>query len=309
MNKPILLTSGILAALALPAGADTVLTNFDGAGFFDTDSLDWAPGNALAVDAVPLTAGETFTTYLQAELTEIANSGGGTKNIPIGASGPYEVTFVIELDESVGAATDFDGDGIPDSVLFNHLGGTVKLFWDDFSGGSINADGFGGNAGTGYDDGTLILQADVVPTLIGANFNLTNGSANNTITDLDGFGANNLPGVASVTGVGSASVEGAVTFVDENFITGLGQNSIIEFFINATLENPFNSVNPELLVGGSAPNYGANNINGIYGGTGIESFQFEQDGNSSFATVSAPGALALLGAGLGLLGFFRRRLG
>ena len=294
-------------AFALPVVADTILFDFDQDGVYEqVDSVDWAPGNALAVGAVPLTAGDTFTTYIQAEMTSVTGPVIGGVSTPIGASGPYEYTYVIELQETIAAAIDLDGDTIPDTVSFNHTGGTVHVYYDDLSGGTINADGLTSNAGTGYDDGIEILTADIIPTLLGASFSLTNGSAQNTIQALDQYNTDNLPGIETVTGSGNATVDANVTFYDTNFFQGVSLDTIIKFLLNATLEDPFDSNNPELLVGGVTPNYGANDINGLYGGAGTEDFQFEADANSSFKVrpgVPEPASIALLGAGLSLMGF------
>jgi len=275
------------------------------------DSFDWAPGNALAVDAIKsntFDVGDVFTTYWQAELTK-----AGMYNIPVGSNGSFEYTAVATINEKIVFSADTDGDGIDDLTKFQHVGGTFRMYYDDFSSG-INADGRGddGTAGTasglGYDDGTLILEATIVSDPTGVSqFVITDASGTAGLDlhagdDVDG-------GVTTVQGIGSTNLVATVVWFDPAFFDfgPKGLDSWIQMVWESSLRNPFIGVNPEASVGGNTPDYGNNNINGVWSGGEAEDFHFQADANSNFV-VPEPGTLLLMSLGLfGLSGLARKR--
>ncbi len=306
-RKICFVVGAVLALGGTGVYADTVLFDHDQSGpFSPADGFDWLPGNALAVDALNdgvLNVGDTFTTYYQAELGSFSDGGAGVTTLPTGSAGPYEYTGVAIIQEEVTQAIDLNADSIVDLVQFKHVGGTFKMYYDDF--GGTNADGFGGNSGLGYDDGKLILSADVDAG--GSTFSLSNPQP----VALDQFGSDDLPGIQTVTGNGNTNVDAKVTFVDSNFLKGVDiGDMIVTLKWDSTLATPFDSVNPEKSVVGNTPDYGADNINGLdTGAAGKEDFHFEADGNMSFKTktVPEPASLALVSLGLLGMGAFSRK--
>lgn len=312
------LAFGVALALGLSgaAYAQTIVFDPDGTaggfGAVELNAMDPLPGNALAVGAVPLSVGAAFTTYFQSEISQLLTNGGNIA-LPTGAAGPFELTLSGALNEVVSNAIDTTGDGVPDIVTFDHTGGTISIYYDDFSGGTINADGTTGNSGLGYADGKLILQATVNPQLLGATYTLQNadldgdGVLEPVIEPLDQFGSDDL-GVDSLVGNGSSSLTADVTFFDPDFF--LTPPDVISLAFDGTFTDPFDSVNPEQSVGGQVPQYGPDNINGLADGGVVQDYHFETDGNLSFHAqqqVPEPGSLALLSLGaFGLAGIQRR---
>lgn len=281
--KPTLLASAIALAMPFAAQAgDTILFDPDGPanGYsaMGIDSFDLYPGNALAVDSVPLSASSTFTLHYQAEVNRLTSAAGDVA-VPFGPDGPYELTATMTLPEQVNAAVDLSGSGIPNLVYFNHLaGGKFRIYYDDFSGGT-NANDVTANSGAGYADGTLILEGDVAPATVGAQYSVSPTDEAAPVA-LDQFGTNNLGGVLTLKGIGNATISVNVTYTDPAFFPE--PPKVVAVAVQTTLETPFDNNNPSLSVAGIAPDYGSNAINGVWDGSGTEDFQFESDANLSF---------------------------
>jgi len=168
-------------------------------------------------------------------------------------------------------------------------------------------------AGTGFNAGTLILQASpsVTSPSIGI-FSLSTGTGGAPVVQpLDQFGSTNHNlGENTVSGSGSAMISADVTYLNPNFF----QTPVSQISFNTSLVTPFDQASPSAKftdfpgVGNPdvTPNLGS--INGDNG----RSFQFEADPNLSFviAAIPEPSSIIMIGTGLvGVLGVLALKKG
>lgn len=301
----------IAAALAMPvlsyAAATPITFDSNGAaagGQFIIDTLDWAPGNALAVNGNP-TSGLLLPTT-QTQLLYQANLGlaslNGVSVYAAGISG-FNFTAVAGFNEVVLTNTT----GL--NPTFGLLSAPVRSASNFFY---IYANAFGDNlAGTGFVGSTLALSG-YVAVVNSSNYTGSGTVANPTIGNLDNFVANDYANIRSLVGSGTTDLVLVVDGISAFFPT-LTPGSTISFFNTSTL-TPFSTANPSAFfssngtVGANtASNTGAINGVRVPGDTAQRNFQFLADGSSSFQQVPEPGSLALVGLALGIAGFMRRR--
>jgi hypothetical protein len=294
-----------LAAVAIlsfgtTAQADVIPFDPDNGGSdapIQVASFDFLPGNSLAVNSVPFAAipGSTFELRFQAKLGAFLNAA----NLPImgtGLNSAYEITAVARFTERVtfsnGVTSAFDL--APAQINPPPI---VELWFD-------NTPDANDLAGTGFNDGTLILRGIVTDNI--GSFSVTPGQ----ITLFDQFGADNYGGRQSVTGAGAVSLTASLlaggAFVDNTFFLTAFPNFLDFAFVNSSNITPFRQVDPSALFLGLLANPGA--VNGVTG----PDFQFQTDANASFRQfiIPAPPSIILMGLGmcsLGLTRFIRRK--
>ena len=246
-----------------PAQAAPITFDFDGPGgnaaVTGVVGFDYAPGNILAVNSTPLVPGANFTSYYQATLQALQTTGGNVAP-PAGR----EVTIVAQVNEQVASF-------VAGVANFNVLGGSYSVY-----AGPANANNL---AGTGFNDGTLILSGS-----------LTGGGINNfTFTpntvQFDQFNTNDYPGVLALFGIGGFLTNATVGFSDPNFINLLGQAFASSSF-NGNTQSFFNTVDPSMSFANAgyvpAPSRGM--VNGVSG----PDSQFQIDANQAFEFRTLP---------------------
>ncbi len=334
MSKKLILAAVMtVVSLIVPSSAKAgVLLTFDqtgGGSTATTDFLgfDWAPGNALADGGNQAVANflaggsgaaTQFSLYYQARLSVLQFDSADTA--PIAGR---EFTIVAGFREQVLAVNNVAG------IVTATFGlvAAAPNFLEIYEGVANSND----LLGTGFNDGTRILAANIV------GIDNSDFSANtNAPTDkLDKRSTDNYPGLRTIIGNGKTGLSGKVTSFNTGYFTGLsllGLNVVFELNANfpTNLTVPFESVNPSSRFvkagGGAAPvvdgagsstwsganipftgtviaNSSIGLINGAFTGQGGgPDVQFQADASTTFdiLTVPEPTSVAVWGIGAAL---------
>ena len=335
-----------LALLVCPAAAnasDLITIDPDGlgaGGSITVGSLDWSPGNSLSLGAIPISApGTSFQNVFQADLGTFED-GSGNPVLGTGLGSSFEWTVVASFAETVTALLPFPldngspldagfaggPDGIPDiSIAGFGIGAGfpnfIEIYYDPVA-GTASSD----LAGSGFNDGILILSAHVTNLQGSFTANTAPGTAQtgglsiDPVTGmpyLDQFGGtNDYPNQATVSGTGSVSVTALVDFSHSDFFQLPAGTKIGVSFTNTSLQDPFLQTDPSAMFalssGGVAPvlagaGVGVASLGTVNGYNGPD-FQFQSDANTSFQIVPEPSSFVLMGMGLiGVAGVAVRR--
>lgn len=335
--KPLLLVLIAGALLFLIPASSYALTFSYGGENVVFDGFDWAPDNALAVGAVPLStnplAPTSFDLLYQASLSSFT-LGGGLVGSNLNTN--YEITIVAGARESGYRSQEVTTiPGTPptsivtaETATFNHDGSDPNAinYFEIFLDPSKNHNPL---AGTGYNDGISLISGAI--TGGNGDFKVQLGTFQNGVfvptplVPLDDFGTDDYPGIMTVDGSGVTEnilMEADVTKINHQYI--LGTILALDISFRTDTATPFQFVDPaaQLYNGGktntaadfTAPIFGSLNgvtVNG-YPGTGATpvSFLFEADARSKIEAevVPEPGTIALVGFGLlGIAGLARRK--
>jgi len=322
MNQTKTVLSSALFALGLAAApavfaTDPVTINPDNGFGPDPNlivgSLGWNNGFAIAVNALPtgsgnITVGQQFTTFGQGALANF-NDAGGNSIGGLQLNSAYEWTFVFGVQEVVTAVT-------ATTATFGTTGtGTnfFRIYYDPSRDSNILD-------GTGFADGTLVLEGTFNPFNPVTGIGVSNfGTSSVTPQPLDQFGTNNYPNIQTVAGAGSFNLLATVTFANPAFF--ISPPTVISITANGFTNLPFLQTNPSScywdgsgLASAAGPNTAPGtspcptNTLGAVNGINGPNFAFETRPTSAFTALPEPATLALLGIGLGALGWsFRRK--
>ena len=283
---PILASLSLLVAGTVHAGTDPFEFDPDGPGPdapIIVNSLDWLPGSALSIGSVSLPVApenKALTTLAHAKLGNFMNSNGQVI-LGTGLNSAYELTMVTSIPEtgsSFGSSAFFSFDSTGSPNFF-------ELWWDPSQDSSALA-------GTGYNNGTLILSGIV--TAASSTFNATS----TTPVNFDQYLSDNYPAIDTVSGNGGGQIAVAVTFANPSFFPSQLPETLL---FNTSQITPYKQTDPSAKftasAGGGAPTKvpAIGPINGVSG----PDFQFQADANMALTLQPiVTGACRMTGGGV-----------
>ena len=321
--------------LLLQAGAHGGSISFDPDGPgpkppFQVTTFDWAPDNALAQKATPISFGvpRSFTLYAQGRLSNFEDA---SSNIITGTglNTDYEITFQAGFGETALAIYSSSSDQV---ITFFSLDTASPVnFFRIYLDPAKDADK---QTGDGYGNGILIMKGYATSNTTNFLLDLNPGTMDPKTEDLDQSpNGNDQPGYGAVSGSGAGTLRGVITWVNTDYVKVDLSTTILTMSFSTNHISPFQTIDPTgpatatAGVVGQIPNFGGAGVDGFdwvsgldgpcqFGGTECDVL-LSADASMTFDTAPRPvRSIPTLGVtGLGLLGLLlagaaaRRRLG
>jgi hypothetical protein len=287
-----LLLAAAVAALPLlgttSAKAAAILFDPDGggpSGSLSIGSFTFNPGNSRATGLTPtgIPGVSTFTDYYEATVSSF-NDPNGTSIGGTNLNVTYEYTIILRT-PGIATTTINGATGLPQTTFSTGSGPSLlQVFFDP----ARNANNL---AGTGFNDGTMVLSANV--TSLSGNFNIDSLTPQTLDQSPNG---NQWGAQQTVSGNGGFSVNAAISFFDPTFFTNPPTQQINFVFANGNTKLPYNQVDPAMaFFDGTSSNVGA--VNGVNG----PDILIQTVGTASFGIVPTP---EVASAGMALTGLF-----
>ncbi len=325
--KPIAVAA-ISLMLGAPVAANASLFTFDPFGLPGTatditgvNTIDQAPGNALALDGVAAITNFVinkiigfpafptgFTLYYQANLGSMID-GDGNVVFANGFLGAPHFTFVAGFGETVVSA-----DAYPGTATFafdpTNPVNFFKMYATPGNGNDLT--------GAGFVSGAPILTGHVIAEPV-SNFQVTS----TTPVLLDQHGVDNWAGQNTVTGGGQSTIAIMIDSVNPLYFPSLNPGDLSDFSsFDTNNGDPYHTADPSKCFNGvsvavsltcDSPGYITNTgvlgtVNGGVTLTGADGTDFILQADASQSIIiPEPASLALMGLGLGILGFGAKR--
>jgi len=283
------LAVALSAGLATSARADAIRFNPSGGAFtptFTTSGLGFGPGSALAINAAPLTVGQTFQLVFQTHLTSLV----GVNAVP-GLNTTFQITEVGTFMEQVTSLTTTGGVTTATFALVPSANNRISIFEN-------NAVVFNDAAGTGFNVGTEIAR--ITPS----SFTASQFSTPGTLAQFNqsGLGGNNSTTGLAVTGNGSTGINNVVNTTNPGFFV---TQPLFTSIFNANISSVFDAVPPALLFTNPITSATIVPRIGAINGTSGPDIEFQVSGfTQSFSSVPEPASVAMTAIGLGGAGLF-----
>lgn len=268
------------------ANADIILIDPNGGGSggpYAVGSIDFLQGNSLADQVLTGGVGHQWTLYYQAVLGSLVDPIGNVIT-GTGLNSSYQITAVAGVTvETVSIS--------PSTFVFERAAAPTTNFLRLYYDSSVNANAL---AGTGYNDGLLILDTTANNDMFG--FLTFQGGPS---VALDQFNVNNWPGTLTRPAVGAFAVSAEVLYADPLFFSTVNPlDTIAMVFTNSSEVLPYRETDPSVQFWDGA-GFIPSQVGAINGLSGPDAL-VQADANASFQVEAIPEASSLILGGLAM---------